>query len=189
MDGDKHTIRAKRQGLRARSAYKLEEINKRFKLMKPKDKVFDIGCWPGGWMVVAKKIVVDGYVLGIDKKEIEPIEGCDFILGDIMDADILDKIEQKKFDVVLSDLSPKTTGIKEVDVEKSQDLCLRALFIANNVLKKNGNFLCKIFQGRGEEFLERLNKKFRKINIYKPLISKKRSKEIYIIAKGFKNGN
>jgi len=190
MKKDKLTIKAKKAKLRARSAYKLLEINKKFRLIKPNDDVLDLGCWPGGWMIVAKKIVNNGRVIGIDKKIIEPVGGCNFIKADILDDKILDKIKEKinKVDVVLSDLAPTTTGIKELDQRNSIDFCFRALFIASHVLKKNGNFLCKLFQSQEEkQFIAKIKNMFNQVRIYKPIASKKRSKEIYIMGLGFKS--
>src|SRR3989344_5188450 len=126
MHKNKFTKRAKKEGLRSRSAYKLDEINKRFRIIKYGDNVLDLGCWPGGWMITAKKITQNGYVLGVDTKEIKPVEGCGFLLADVMKEDTLDKIKEMiaVVDVVLSDLAPNTTGIRELDIGRSKDLCL-----------------------------------------------------------------
>ena len=190
MHKDKFTLKAKKEGMRARSAYKLQEINNRFKIIRQNDAILDLGCWPGGWMIVASRIAKNGYVLGVDKVRIDAIEGCEFILGDVMQDNTFNKIKSKidKVDVVLSDLAPKTTGIKELDIENSKKLALKALFIAKKMLKNNGHFLFKLFQGGNEAALtKKIRDSFSIVKIYKPATSKKRSKEIYIIAKGFKD--
>ncbi len=183
MKKDFYTIKAKREDLRARSAYKLEDINKKYKLIKSKDNVLDMGCWPGGWLLITKRIVGDkGYVLGIDEKEIEKVENVDFIKGDVFSDEVFDKIKDKKFDVVISDLAPNTSGILELDNGRSYELSLRALEIAKIVLKKNGNFLCKIFMGKEfNEFLNEVRKSFEFVKSVKPTVSKKESKEIYVV--------
>jgi len=183
MKKDFYTSAAKKSGLRARSAFKLLQINKAFKIVKKGYKVLDLGCWPGGWLLVAKKL--GAYVVGIDEKEIEKIEGVKFIKGSVFNDELLKGLG--KFDTILSDLSPKISGIPEIDIERSIELCKKALSIADEKLKMGGNFVCKIFQGKGvEEFLEKIRKKFRFVRCYKPSASKKRSKEIYVIAKYYK---
>lgn len=186
---DKLTIRAKKEGLRARSAYKLLEINKKYKIIKFRFDVLDLGSWPGGWLIVSKKASKTGYVLGVDTKPIDSIPGCNFIKADIYLEDIIEKIKQKNpsFNVVLSDLAPKTTGIKELDRERSKDLGFQALKIAEQVLKVNGNFLCKFFQSEEQKKLFiKMKTKFNIIKIVKPPSSKKRSVEIYLLGIGFK---
>lgn len=187
MKKDFYTRKSRQEGLRARSAYKLEEINKKYKLIRSGNNVLDLGCWPGGWLLITKRIVGDrGYVLGIDEKEIREVKGVDFIEGDVFNDEVLDKIKEKKFDVVISDLAPNTSGILELDNERSYDLSLRALEIAKQVLNKNGNFLCKIFMGKSfSDFLSEMRKSFEFVKPAKPDASKKVSKEMYIIGKRF----
>ena len=139
-------------------------------------------------MITAKKIVKRGYILGVDKKPIEPVPGCEFLQVDIMEKDALKKIKERLevADVVLSDLAPNITGIREIDQTRSKDLCFRAYEIASAVLRMNGNFLCKLFQGEeSKELVDVLHKEFDRVKIYKPQASKKRSKEIYVVALGF----
>lgn len=182
---DGYWRRAKKEGYRARSAYKLLELSKKYNLIKKGDRVLDIGAAPGSWIQVCLKLVEEGRVYGID---ITPIRGLDAetITADIMKEDILDKIDGK-FDVVISDIAPNTTGIKEIDSGRSEELSERAFWIAENVLVKNGNFLCKVFQSEeNNELLTKIKKRFDFVKMSKPTASKKRSKEIYIIAKYFK---
>ncbi|MEA3378302.1 MAG: RlmE family RNA methyltransferase [Nanoarchaeota archaeon] len=174
---DKYTILAKRKGLRARSVFKLFQINKKYKLIKKGDDVLDLGCWPGGWLKAAKQISKTGKIVGVDLKKIKPIEGVDFIQGDINEIKV-----QGKFDVVLSDMAPKTSGIVGLDVERSLDLANIALEKAAEHLKKNGNFIVKVFQGKDfAVYLNKVKKQFKFAKTTKPLTSRKRSKEVYVI--------
>lgn len=178
---DHYTIQAKREGLRARSAYKLLQLNAKYHFIKFGDDVLDLGCWPGGWLVASQRISKRGKVVGIDLTKIEPVPGADFILGDINSTRI-----EGKFDVVLSDMAPKTTGIIDLDVARSVGLALMALKTAKSSLKPSGNFLVKIFQGEGfDEFFGKVKKNFKFAKTTKPEASRKRSKEVYIIAFGF----
>jgi len=189
MKRDKQTARAKSLGFRARSIFKLFEINKKFNLIKEKDKVLDLGCWPGSWLqFCSKKNCIS---VGVDLRLINKIENCNFIKGDIFDKKTTKKIlKYEKFDVVLSDLAPQTTGIKDLDQNKSTILALKALEIVILVLKNKGNFLCKLFQSKDtNQFIHEVKKHFTRVKIYKPQSSKKRSKEIYIIAKSKHNLN
>ena len=182
---DKFTIRAQLEGYRARSVYKLIFMNKKYYLIKKNDLVLDLGAFPGSWMQVCLNL--NAKVVGVDIKQIISMQGARFILGDIYDNRTLEKIQiHGKYDVVLSDLAPKTTGIN--DQELSLDLSIRAFKIAKQVLKRNGNFVCKIFQGQGfREFLQELKKSFSFVKSIKPEASKKKSKEMYFVCKGYKS--
>lgn len=176
---DYYTLKAKKEGFRARSAYKLIQINRKYKLIKKNDDVLDLGCWPGGWLIASKKIS-QGRIVGIDLKQITPIENVEFVKGDVSEVSI-----EGKFDVVLSDMAPSTSGIIELDVMKSLELAELALEVALKKLKKNGNFLVKVFQGEGfEEFLKKVKKNFKLAKAFKPEASKSKSKEMYIVGLG-----
>ena len=177
---DKFSIRARKEGLRARSAYKLLQINNQYHIIKPGDSVLDLGCWPGGWLVVAKKTNAS-IIVGIDLVDIEKIDGVEFIKGDINKEKTYENIIGK-FDVVLSDLAPKTTGDNVLDVYRSVDLAKTALKIAKKFLKPKGIFLVKIFQGEGyNEYISSLKKYFSIVKTIKPLASKTKSREMYIL--------
>ncbi len=180
---DKLTVRAISEGYRARSVYKIQEINNKFRIISKNDKVLDIGAWPGSWIQFCLNLTKN--ITGIDKKRIKKLDNVNFISADIFHEDILDKINSK-FDVVISDIAPNTTGIKELDVSMSYDLSMRSLYIAKNVLVENGNFICKIFQGDDMRFMNEVKKYFKYVKFFKPKSSKKRSREIYLIAKSFK---
>lgn len=182
MVRDYYSRKARLEGYYARSAYKLKEINKKYKLIGKHSSVLDLGCAPGGWMQVIKEIS-KGYVLGIDLKPIKKITGVDFIQGDVNDESMLKKIE-KQFDVIVSDLAPKTTGIVELDHELSIDLAKQALKITKTKLKKNGHFLAKVFQGIFlNDIIKEIKKNFTFVKTIRPKATKKGSKEVYIVAK------
>ncbi len=183
---DYYSRKARSEGYYARSAYKLKELNKRFRLIRRGSSVLDLGCAPGGWMQVIKEIVgKKGYLLGIDIKPMKDVEHAEFILGDVNDSALLDRIN-RKFDAVVSDLAPSTTGIAELDHELSIGLARRALDIAKKRLKKNGGFLCKLFQGAHfQGYLADVKKSFAFVRAIRPKATKKGSKEVYVIAKGF----
>ncbi|MHA1859588.1 MAG: RlmE family RNA methyltransferase [Candidatus Asgardarchaeia archaeon] len=181
---------AKLEGYPSRAAYKLIEINKKFKIMKRGDHVLDLGCAPGGWLKVSKEFVgEDGLVLGVD---IVPtrMKGTLFIRGDITDDGLIGKIKERHregFDVVISDCSPKLTGFKDLDEARILILAEHALEIAKNLLRKGGSFVVKFFMGKYfDDFLKEMGCIFSSVKTFKPSASRKRSNEIYVIAKGFK---
>lgn len=182
---------AKQSGYRARSAFKLLQINKKFNVIKKDDVVIDLGAAPGGWSQVAKQIVSEnGIVVGVDLSPIKPIKDIVFLQGDMTQEESITKIKQtienKKADIVISDMSPNISGNYSVDQAYSVFLCEQALKTANFFLKKNGNFVCKIFEGENlQDFLEKVKSMFIKVKIFNPPASRKSSSEIYIIAKSF----
>lgn len=182
---------AKQTGYRARSAFKLLQINKKFKLIKKDDVVIDLGAAPGGWSQVAKQIVGEkGTVVGIDKSPIKPIEGIIFIKGDMTKEESITKLRQaignREADVVISDMSHNISGNYSFDQAYSVFLCEQALKTANIILKKNGNFICKIFEGEDlKNILEKIKSKFITVKQFNPPASRKSSSEIFIIAKSF----
>ncbi len=185
---DKLTIKAKKEGFKARSVYKLFQLSKRYKLIRKRDIVLDLGSYPGSWLQAI--IQLGGNAVGVDLRRIEGINHAKFILGDVFNKGTVEKIKKHgPFNAVISDLAPNTTGIKDMDSENSYLLAEQALSIANQVLRKDGKFLCKIFEGEGTATLiENIRKHFKFVKASKPEASKKRSKEIYIIATGFKQG-
>ncbi|MBI4154398.1 RlmE family RNA methyltransferase [Candidatus Woesearchaeota archaeon] len=178
---DYYNRKARDEGMRARSAYKLLQINSRYHFIHPTDDALDLGCWPGGWLLALKKIT-KGRILGIDLQKIDPIQGVEFLRGDIREVNI-----EGMFKVVISDMAPKTTGMKELDAARSFELASLALETAKKHLVINGNFLVKIFQGEDfEPFLKEVKMHFKAVKAHKPEASKSKSKEMYIIALGFK---
>ena len=179
---------SKIQGYRSRSAFKLIEINKKFKFIKKNLSLLDLGSSPGGWSQVARKEIIKGKILAIDIKDMKKINNVDFIRGDFCDVDICNKILlyfNKKVDVVLSDMSANTSGNKNLDSYRTGELCLKAMDLALKILNKDGVFLSKVFMGSiFKEINQKANKCFKKVVKYKPIPSKKESKEIYIYCKG-----
>jgi len=188
---DFYKRRAREEKYPSRSVYKLKEIDAKYKLIKKGDLVLDLGCAPGSWLLyISKKVEEKGRVVGIDigDLKIELPENAVFLKKDIMSLKAMDLIEaEKKYQVVVSDSAPATSGIDFVDAEGSLELCEKALEIAMEVLENGGNFLCKIFEGEGsEEFYKKVKQNFNFIKRFRPQATRKQSREIYIAAKEFK---
>ncbi|MBU1340864.1 MAG: RlmE family RNA methyltransferase [Proteobacteria bacterium] len=188
---DHLTRRARSENYPARSVYKLEEIQNKFKVIKKNDKVLDLGCSPGSWLLyAARQVGSSGHVFGIDLKSIE-IKLPDNVVAikeNILNPDTASFLnENKGFNAILSDMAPSTSGRKDVDALRSFELCNMALKVAEEFLVQNGNFVCKIFQGNDfNVFQKDVKSKFIDCKIFKPDSCRKQSKEIYIIAKGKK---
>jgi 23S rRNA (uridine2552-2'-O)-methyltransferase len=186
---DRFFQRAKEKGYRARSVFKLEEIQNRFKLICPGDRVLDLGAAPGSFMQYIRSVVGDnGLVVGVDLKPIKALgkPNVKSYVGDIFDESVYDKIEAdlglSQFDVITSDLAPATTGIKSVDAGKSFQLNEQVLKVAEKHLKKGGNVLLKAFPGADHsDLLELLKKQFKKVQIFKPVAVRKSSREVYLV--------
>ena len=179
---------SKIQGYRSRSAFKLIEMNKKFKFLKKNLSLLDLGSCPGGWSQVVNKEIIGGKLLAVDIKPMEKINNVDFIKGDFRESEIYEKIKlyfNNKIDVVLSDMAVNTTGNKELDSYRTGELCINAMNLAKKILSHDGVFLSKIFMGSiFEEINKRAQESFKNVVKYKPLSSKKESKEIYIFCKG-----
>jgi len=183
---DHYFIKAKKEGLRARSSYKLIEIQKKYHLIKKDDTVLDIACAPGSWLQVTKKFT-RGLIIGVDLQSIKPVEGVTFIQGDITDPEIQSQLTMK-FNVVLSDIAPKTSGVRERDQLISYELSLESFRIAKKVLKKGGNFLVKTFQSKEtDDLFKEIKPHFEFVKRYSPEATRRGSKEIFIIAMGFRH--
>jgi 23S rRNA (uridine2552-2'-O)-methyltransferase len=179
---DAYFKKAKREGYLARSAYKLLELNKKYNLIRKNSHVLDLGCSPGSWVQVSLKLGVSR-VTGVDLNEAKvESEEFEFRHEDMNEIDIK---KLGKFDVVLSDVAPSTSGYG--DAEESVELSEKAWKIAKKVLRNKGNFVCKVFQGKGfEEFTRDVRKRFEFFKIAKPSASRSKSKEMYVVGKGFK---
>jgi 23S rRNA (uridine2552-2'-O)-methyltransferase len=190
---DHYARRAKKEHFPARSVYKLQEIQHRYKLIKKGDKVLDLGCFPGSWLLyIADLIGPKGEVIGIDPKpvSIKLPSNTQIYSADVLALD--DELREsigRNFNVLLSDMAPETTGNKHVDAARSLELCQAALFYAQNLLIRNGSFVCKIFQGADfKQFTDSVGTTFNQHKIFKPQSTRKASKEIYIIGIGKKGG-
>lgn len=186
---DEFTQKSKAFGYRARSAFKLLEIQEKFNIINQYDRVLDLGCAPGSWSEVLVKFTKN-QVIGIDLLETTPIMGTIFLKGDFLDNEIQKKAielnNNKKFNVIVSDIAPDTTGIKTVDhLRIMYVLEIEIQFISNN-LEQSGNFVAKVFQGEGlEEQINILKTIFKEVKIFKPKASRKESKEIYLICTNY----
>ncbi len=189
---DEYVKKAQQMGLRSRAVFKLEEIDKKDKLLGPNQVVVDLGAAPGGWSEYAiKKVTGTGRVIAMDLLDIEPINGVDFIKGDFSDDAVFERLQQlidnRPIDIVLSDIAPNMSGSKAIDQPKSMYLAELALDFAKKGLSKKGVFLIKLFQGEGfDQFVTDAKKAFLSVVIRKPKASRARSREVYLLAKGLK---
>ena len=184
---DIYVRQSKVDGYRARSAYKLKEIDEKFKIFKGGISVVDIGAAPGSWSQYAAKVAKNGRLVSIDLKEMEPIDNTIQIRGDFTDESIQNKIlklTNTKVNVVMSDMAVNTTGIKNIDSIQTGELCKEAMFFAKDVLDDNGFFISKIFMGGTfNEIVAEGKKFFKEVRVFKPKSSRKDSKESFIICR------
>ena len=179
---------SKKQGFRTRSVYKLIEINEKYRLIKPKSWVLDLGCSPGGWSdYVVNELSNKGRIISIDACEMKPIANVDFILGNFQDEtiknEILKKISDKRFDLIVSDISPNKTGNSITDQYHFFQIADEILEFSKKALKSKGSLVMKVFVGLGfEEFVKDSKLIFKDTIFFKPKSSKQNSKETYLIA-------
>ncbi len=182
---DTYVKQSKVDGYRARSAYKLIEIDEKFKIFKGGISVIDIGAAPGSWSQYAVKAAKSGRLISIDLKKMEPIGKTIQIHGDFTDPNIQTEIKKhvsSKVDVVMSDMAVNTTGIKNIDSIQTGELCIEAMLFSKNLLKGNGFFISKIFLGGTfNEIVAEGKKNFKEVKVFKPKSSRKDSKESFII--------
>lgn len=189
---DPYVKRAQKDGLRSRASYKLMELNEKDKLIRPGMLLMDLGSAPGGWSQVAGRIVGEkGRVIASDILPMDPLDNVDFIQGDFTDdgvfQQILAKLDGRQPDLIISDIAPNISGVAAADQASSMYLVELVLDMVRQVLKPGGNFAAKVFQGEGsDEFLKDVRSSFEKVVIRKPEASRPRSREVYLVAKGFK---
>jgi 23S rRNA (uridine2552-2'-O)-methyltransferase len=189
---DPFVKKAQLDGYRSRSAYKLTELNEKDRLIRPGMRIMDLGSAPGGWSQVAGKLVgAKGRVLATDILPMEPIKNVDFIQGDFNDeavvARLLEWLGGGKFDLIISDIAPNITGIDSADQASSMYFLELALDTVRQTLKPGATFVAKMFQGSGsDQYVKDLRTSFEKVLIRKPAASRAESREVYIVAKGFK---
>jgi len=188
---DPYVAEAKRLGYRSRAAFKLLELDDRFKLLAPGAAVADLGCAPGGWCQVAhERVGPSGHVVGIDIQEVEPMAGVTLVQGDIMEDEALAALVDAlggKADAVLSDMAAKATGHKQTDHLRTMALAEAAYDFAARALKPGGAFVAKVLQGGTEkDLLDLLKRDFEKVAHAKPPSSRKGSSEMYVVATGFR---
>ena len=182
---------SKKNDYKSRAAYKLIELEEKFNLIKDSRNVLDLGCAPGSWLQVLSSFPNLKSIVGVDRLEIDRIQGAEFFRYDISDLSLIDLLTEKfncKFNLVLSDIAPNITGIADIDQANFTNVTENVLQISNKLLEKEGNLIIKQFNGpRLGEISNILEISFRKIEVFKPKSSKKNSSEIYIVCKGFKD--
>lgn len=189
---DHYVQQAQKKGLRSRAVFKLEEVQKRDAILKPGQTVVDLGAAPGGW----SQLVVDiqkgrGQVIACDILPMDPIAGVDFLEGDFREETVLNTLLERiggaNVDVVLSDMAPNMSGNQTVDQSRSMYLVELALDMCHQVLKPNGSFVVKVFQGEGfDPFLANVRAAFKTVKVRKPDSSRARSREVFMVATGYK---
>ena len=187
---DTYVRQSKIEGYRARSVYKLIEIDEKFKIFKGGMNVIDIGAAPGSWSQYVSKVVKNGKIISIDLKEMVKIINTIQIKGDFTEQDIQNQIKvylNKEADVVMSDMAVDTTGIKNIDSIQTGELCKEAMIFSKNVMSKKGFFISKIFMGSSFNEIVALGKKiFKEVKVFKPKSSRKDSKESFVICKNLR---
>ena len=187
---DTYVRQSKIDGYRARSAYKLIEIDEKFKIFKDGMCVIDIGAAPGSWSQYAARSIKNGKIISVDLKKMQEIKNTIQIEGDFTENIIKDKIKSyltKGSDVVMSDMAVNTTGIKDLDSIQTGELCKEAMFFSKDVISKKGFFISKIFMGSTFNEIVALGKKiFKEVKVFKPKSSRKDSKESFIICKNLR---
>ncbi|MBW1869070.1 MAG: RlmE family RNA methyltransferase [Deltaproteobacteria bacterium] len=190
---DHYARRAKKEKWLARSVYKLQEIDNKFKLIRKGNRLLDLGCYPGSWTQYAlKKVGNQGEVVGIDLTKPDQLlmDGFRFIQADVMSLEpqwLTREISPR--DVVISDLAPSTTGISATDTSRSITLARKALEIACTLLKRNGSFVCKILEGEDiKGFKAEVSGNFRQVRLFRPKATRKRSREVYLVGQSWMDG-
>jgi len=190
---DPYVARAKREGFRSRAAYKLAEIDDKYRLLKPGTHVVDLGAAPGGWSeVAARRVGANGRVIAIDILDMKPISGVEFLKLDFLDGSAPERLKALlggKVDVVLSDMAANATGHRKTDHLRIMALAEAAAHFAREVLSPGGSFLCKVLQGGTEAaLLSELKRDFASVKHVKPPASRSDSAELYLLARGFRGG-
>jgi len=186
---------AQKDGYRSRASYKLLEIQEKDRLIRPGMSVIDLGAAPGGWSQVTSRLIGgQGTLIASDILEMDSIPDVTFIQGDFTEdavlARILDAVGNKEVDLVISDMAPNMSGLPAVDMPRAMFLCELALDLSTRVLKPGGDFLIKIFQGEGfDEFHKSVRQQFEKVQMRKPTSSRDRSREQYLLGRGFRGRN
>lgn len=191
---DPYYRKAKKKGYRSRAAFKLKQLNRRFKFLEGANYILDLGAAPGGWLQVASEAIGDdGLVVGVDLERIRPLrlKNVRTLIGDVTDEETVKRIRDAfpgSVDVVLSDMSPDLSGVWEVDHLRQIHLTRRALRIAEGIMKPDGWVVLKVFQGSDyRKFLDDVRDLFGFVKVVKPLASRKGSAEIYVVAQGLKS--
>ena len=187
---DIYVRQSKVDGYRARSAYKLIELDEKFKIFKGGINVIDIGAAPGSWSQYASKVIKNGKLISIDLKPMDKIEHTIQIKGDFTKLSTQNQIKEiltKKIDVIMSDMAVNTTGIKNIDAIQTGELCIEAMLFSKDIISEKGFFISKIFMGSSFNEIVALGKKiYKEVKVFKPKSSRKDSKESFIICKNLR---
>lgn len=189
---DPYVKMAQRDGYRSRASYKLLEIQEKDRILRPGMTVVDLGAAPGGWSQVTSRVIGDkGTLIASDILPMDSIPDVTFIQGDFTEdevfAKLLEAIGENPVDLVISDMAPNMSGLPAVDMPRAMFLCELALDLCTRVLRPGGDFLIKIFQGEGfDTYLKMVRENFEKVQMRKPLSSRDRSREQYLLARGFR---
>jgi 23S rRNA (uridine2552-2'-O)-methyltransferase len=192
---DPYVKMAQKDGYRSRASYKLLEVQDKDRILRPGMTVVDLGAAPGGWSQVTSRVIGDqGRLIASDILEMDSIPDVTFIQGDFTEeavfSRILEAIDNHPVDLVISDMAPNMSGVRAADQPRAMYLCELALDLASRVLRPGGDFLIKIFQGEGFDlYHQEVRRQFEKIQMRKPLSSRDRSREQYLLARGFRGGS
>lgn len=185
---DEYVKRAQREGWRSRAVYKLEELDRKYRLLKPGMTVVDLGAAPGGWSQYAAGLLGSkGQIFALDILPIEPLPGVVFIEGDFRDEGVLSRLKaqlgDRPIDLVMSDMAPNISGMGAVDQPRAMYLVELAVDFAREMLRPGGTFVCKVFQGEGfDALIQSLRTDYAKVAVRKPKASRPRSREVYLVA-------
>ena len=191
-ESDPYVKRAREEGWRSRAVFKLEEIQKAERLLRPGMTIVDLGAAPGSWSQYAMRVLDGrGRIIAMDILEMPAIAGVEFLQGDFNDEavleQLLDMVGPAKVDLVMSDMAPNMMGIADVDHDRSMQLVELAVDFAGRTLRPGGDFLAKVFQGRGfQPLIAELRGRFESVKLRKPKASRSRSAEVYVLARGYR---
>ncbi len=188
---DVYVLRARQEGYRSRAAYKLIEINEKHDLLRPGVAIVDLGAAPGGWsQIAARHVGTGGRVIATDILPMEPLQNVEFVQGDFTEETVYESLVamlgEQRAGLVISDMAPNSSGMKTVDQPRALYLAELALDMARRVLRPDGDFLVKVFQGAGsEQFIKEIRGTFGKVIIVKPKASRPKSREVYVLARNY----
>jgi 23S rRNA (uridine2552-2'-O)-methyltransferase len=191
QERDPFVVRARAEGWRSRAVYKLEQIDKKEKLLKPGMVVIDLGAAPGSWsQYITEKLQGRVRIIALDLLEMDALPSVEFIQGDFREDDMLEKLDvalgETRADLVISDMAPNISGNRSVDQPRSMYLAELALDLCDRALRQGGNFVCKMFQGEGSDaFIAAARQRFGRVRVMKPEASRPGSREMYLVARNY----
>ena len=191
QERDPFVVRARTEGWRSRAVYKLEQIDRKEKLLKPGMLVIDLGATPGSWsQYITETLQGRVHIIALDLLEMDVLPSVEFIQGDFRDDDVLEHLDaalgKARADLVISDMAPNISGNRSIDQPRSMYLAELALDLCNRALKRGGDFVCKLFQGEGADaFIAAARQRFRRVRVMKPDASRPGSREVYLVARNY----